>query len=147
MTSHLLTSIIRKFCTFESPNFLYPFLKELLKGSWKLKNFFQHLKYELSYDILNLDKFEAQKPDTPPPPRCKIRPNLRVLLSSRPKKIHNCEKTWKTVLWRHNLSRDNFFCLFKLVFMSQKRKIKVCGTGKPAYLAKNCEKNIIGIVF
>ena len=50
------------------PIFLYSFLKELLKGSWKLKNFLQHLKYELSYDILNLDKFEAQKPDTPPPP-------------------------------------------------------------------------------
>ena len=31
--------------------------------SWK--NFFQYLKCELRYDILNLDKFGAQKRGTP----------------------------------------------------------------------------------
>ena len=41
------------------------FLKELFKGSWNLKKFFQYLKYELRYDILNLDKFGAQKRGTP----------------------------------------------------------------------------------
>ena len=32
-------------------------LKELFKGSWKLEHFFQYLKYELRYDILQLEKF------------------------------------------------------------------------------------------
>ena len=34
-------------------------------GSRKMKKFFQYLKYELRNDILNLDKFGAQKRDTP----------------------------------------------------------------------------------
>ena len=38
---------------------------ELFKGSWKVKKFFQYLKYELRYDILNLDKFGAQKRENP----------------------------------------------------------------------------------
>ena len=38
---------------------------ELFKESWKVKKIFQYLKYELRYDILNLDKFGAQKRGTP----------------------------------------------------------------------------------
>ena len=45
--------------------FFTSFFKELFKGSWKLKKFFQYLKYKLRYDILNLDKFGAQKRGTP----------------------------------------------------------------------------------
>ena len=45
--------------------FFISFLKELFKGSWKLKKFFRYLKYELRYEILNLDKFGAQKRGTP----------------------------------------------------------------------------------
>ena len=41
------------------------FLIEIFKGSWKLKKFLQHLKYELRYGILNLDKFVAEKQGTP----------------------------------------------------------------------------------
>ena len=50
---------------------------------WKLKaeKFFQYLKYELRYDILNCDKFGVKKTRHP---RCKISLNLRVLLSSHP---------------------------------------------------------------
>ena len=35
--------------------------------SWKLKKIFQYVKYELRYDILNLDKSGAQEWDSLPP--------------------------------------------------------------------------------
>ena len=38
---------------------------EIFQGSWKLKKIIQHLKYELRYGILNLDKFVAEKQATP----------------------------------------------------------------------------------
>ena len=57
---------MRKFLNFWISQFFLSFLKELFKGSWKLKKKFQNLKYELRYDILNLDKFGAQKRGTPP---------------------------------------------------------------------------------
>ena len=44
----------------KSSIFYNNFEKKIFKGSSKLKNFFQHLKYELRYDILNLDKLVAQ---------------------------------------------------------------------------------------
>ena len=40
---------------------LITFLKELFQGSWKLKRFFQYLKYGVRYDILNVDKFVLPK--------------------------------------------------------------------------------------
>ena len=43
-----------------------PFWIEIFKGSWKLKKSLQYLKYELRDDILNLDKFVAQKRGPPP---------------------------------------------------------------------------------
>ena len=52
-----------------------------IQGKLKAEKIFQYLKYELRYDILNLDKFGTQKRGTPP---CKISLDLRVLLSSHP---------------------------------------------------------------
>ena len=43
------------------PIFLYRFWKNYSREVESWKKFFQYLKYELRYDILNLDKFGAQK--------------------------------------------------------------------------------------
>ena len=43
----------------------FKILIEIFKESWKLKTFLQYHKYELRSDILNLDKFVAQKQGTP----------------------------------------------------------------------------------
>ena len=37
--------------------FLYQFQKSYLGGAKSWKNVFQYLKYELRYDILNMDQF------------------------------------------------------------------------------------------
>ena len=57
MTSDLLTSFIRKF---------YTVFERTIQGKLKA----EYVKYELRYDILNLDKFGAQERDSlsPPPP-------------------------------------------------------------------------------
>ena len=65
MTSHLLTSFIRTFQTFERLNF-YTVFDRNYQGKLKAeKNFFQYLEYELRFDILNLDKLVPQKRGTP----------------------------------------------------------------------------------
>ena len=65
MTSHLLTSFIRTFQTFERLNF-YTVFDRNIQGTLKAeKNFFQYLEYELRFDILNLDKLVPQKRGTP----------------------------------------------------------------------------------
>ena len=65
MTSHLLTSFIRTFQTFERLNF-YTVFDRNIQGRLKAENnFYQYLEYELRFDILNLDKLVPQKRGTP----------------------------------------------------------------------------------
>ena len=63
MTSHLLTSILTFFNLPSLPIFLLRFWT--IQGKLKGEKIFQYLKYEQRYDILNLDKFGAQKRENP----------------------------------------------------------------------------------
>ena len=56
---------IRKSVKFLKLQIFIRLLIEIFKGSWKLKKSLQYLRYEVRYDILNLDKFVAQKRGTP----------------------------------------------------------------------------------
>ena len=64
--------------------FFIQVLKQLFKGSWKLKKFSNSQIWAEMWHFEFVDKFKAQKRDTLPPSPCKISLNLRVSLSSRP---------------------------------------------------------------
>ena len=50
--------------TFESRIFLSVFNRNI-QGEFKAEKILQYLRYELKYDILNLDEFISQKRGTP----------------------------------------------------------------------------------
>ena len=72
-----------------------------IQGELKAEKIFQYLKYELTYNILNLDKFGAQKWDTPFESPLLFKLNITHLYCRNlkekeiwKKEIPNC--TWKT---------------------------------------------------